>query len=83
MAIRCQFEGSNEIGVFTKLTNSYCLVGIGGTQNFYSTFEEQLGEVIPVVHASIAGCRIVALLLQGTDTVYWFPIPQQTQNCKV
>ena len=35
MALRCQFEGSNEVGVFTKLTNTYCLVGIGGTQNFY------------------------------------------------
>ena len=35
MAFRCQYEGSNEVGVFTKLTNEYVLVGSGGTQNFY------------------------------------------------
>ena len=35
MAVRTQFESTNEIGVFTKLTNSYCLVAIGGAQNYY------------------------------------------------
>ena len=35
MAIRAQFEGNNEIGVFSKLTNAYCLVAIGGSENFY------------------------------------------------
>ena len=35
MASRVQFEGNNEIGVFAKLTNSYCLVAIGGSENFY------------------------------------------------
>jgi len=27
MAVRCAFENSNEVGVFSALTNSYCLVG--------------------------------------------------------
>ena len=35
MAVRAQYEGSNEIGVFTKLTNTYCLVAIDGSENFY------------------------------------------------
>ena len=35
MAVRVQFEGNNEVGVFTKLTNAYCLVAIGGSANFY------------------------------------------------
>lgn len=35
MAVRVQFENNNEIGVFSKLTNSYCLVAIGGAENFY------------------------------------------------
>ena len=35
MASRVQFEGNNEIGVFAKLTNTYCLVAIGGSENFY------------------------------------------------
>lgn len=30
MANRCQFENSNDIGVFSKLTNKYCLVASGG-----------------------------------------------------
>lgn len=29
------FENSCEIGVFSKLTNAYCLVAIGGSENFY------------------------------------------------
>ena len=35
MACRLQFEGNNEVGVFAKLTNAYCLVAIGGSANFY------------------------------------------------
>ena len=35
MAVRAQFENSNEVGVFSKLTNAYCLVGIGASENFY------------------------------------------------
>lgn len=65
MAVRTQFEGNNEIGVFSNLTNAYCLVGIGGSANFYSLFESELADSIPVVHASIAGCRIVGNLSVG------------------
>ncbi|XP_056644065.1 eukaryotic translation initiation factor 6 [Diorhabda carinulata] len=65
MALRVQFENNNEIGVFAKLTNAYCLVGIGGSENFYSTFEGELGETIPVVHASLAGCRIIGRMCVG------------------
>ena len=54
MAVRCQFENSSEVGVFARLTNSYCLVTIGGSTNFYSSFETELGDLIPVVHCSIA-----------------------------
>ena len=53
MASRISFEGSSEIGVFTKLTNKYCLVASGGSENFYSIFDEELSAVMPVVHASI------------------------------
>ena len=35
MATRCQFANSNEVGVFAKLTNAYCLVAQGGSENFY------------------------------------------------
>lgn len=65
MAVRAQFEGNNEIGVFAKLTNSYCLVAIGGSENFYSIFEGELSESIPVVHTAIAGCRIIGRMVAG------------------
>eukprot|EP00123_Amoebidium_parasiticum_P015952 comp23217_c0_seq1/m.37809 comp23217_c0_seq1/g.37809 ORF comp23217_c0_seq1/g.37809 comp23217_c0_seq1/m.37809 type:complete len:251 (-) comp23217_c0_seq1:87-839(-) len=65
MAVRGKFENSNEVGVFAKLTNSYCLVATGGSESFYSVFEGELGDVIPVIHASVAGCRILGRLTAG------------------
>merc|ERR1712038_805245 len=65
MAVRAQFENSHEIGVFSKLTNAYCLVAIGGSETFYSVFEGELGDTIPVIHTSIAGCRIIGRLCVG------------------
>jgi translation initiation factor 6 len=65
MAIRIQFENSNDIGVFSKLTNSYCLVSNAGSENFYSNFEADLGSHIPVIHTSIGGTRIVGRLTAG------------------
>uniref|UniRef100_A0A5S6QJL3 Eukaryotic translation initiation factor 6 n=1 Tax=Trichuris muris TaxID=70415 RepID=A0A5S6QJL3_TRIMR len=65
MALRVQYENSKDVGVFARLTNSYCLVGIGGCANFYSAFEGELYDVMPVVHTSIAGCRIVGRLTVG------------------
>ena len=55
MAQRAQYENSNDIGVFAKLTNSYCLTGLGGSQNFYSVFEAELADHIPCVQTSIGG----------------------------
>ena len=65
MATRIQFENSNDIGVFAKLTNSYCLVSNAGSENFYSFFESDIGSHIPVIHTSIAGTRIVGRLVSG------------------
>ncbi|CRL01685.1 CLUMA_CG014904, isoform A [Clunio marinus] len=65
MALRAEFENSSDIGVFAKLTNTYCLTAIGGSEAFYSVFEGELSETIPVIHASIAGCRIIGRLTVG------------------
>jgi translation initiation factor 6 len=48
MATRVQYENSNEVGVFAKLTNAYCIVSTGASQNFYSAFESELADKIPV-----------------------------------
>ncbi|XP_034021801.1 eukaryotic translation initiation factor 6 [Thalassophryne amazonica] len=65
MAVRAAFEKNNEIGCFAKLSNTYCLVAVGGSENFYSVFEGELSETIPVVHASIASCRIIGRMCVG------------------
>ena len=65
MANRTNFENSNEIGCFAKLTNSYCLCASGGSENFYSVVEEILGVHIPVVHASIGNTKVIGRLTAG------------------
>lgn len=64
MAIRAQFQNSSEIGVFAKLTSSYCITGIGNPQ-FYSVFEGELADHIPVIQANIANTHIVGRLCVG------------------
>lgn len=35
MASRCQFEGSNDVGVFANLTNAYAITALGAAENFH------------------------------------------------
>lgn len=65
MALRANYESSSDIGVFAKLTNSYCITALGNSQNFFSVFEGELAEHIPVVQTSIAGTRIVGRVAVG------------------
>ncbi|GIL75611.1 hypothetical protein Vretimale_15137 [Volvox reticuliferus] len=65
MATRCQFENSNDVGVFAKLTNAYCICALGGAENFYSVFEAELSDHIPVIKSSVAGTRLVGRLTVG------------------
>ena len=58
MCTRLQFEGSNEIGVVSMLTNGYALACQGNIENFYSVLSQN-SRPHSVVHASIAGCRFV------------------------
>ena len=73
MATRLVFESSNEIGVFSMLTNKYCLVCQGGSENFYSVFEAELAEHIPVVHCSVAGGRFVGRVVAGNKNGLLLP----------
>jgi len=85
MATRAQYENNNEVGVFAKLTNSYCLVAIGGSENFYSVFESELADHIPVIHTSIAGVRIIGRLTTGNKNGLLVPsttTDQELQHIK-
>lgn len=53
--------------MFAKLTNSYCLTAIGSAENFYSVFEGQLRDHMPVIHCSIAGTRVIGRLVVGNS----------------
>lgn len=81
MAVRCQYESCNEIGVFTKLTNSYCLVGLGSASNFYSLLEDHLKEQIPVIYTSILGCRIIGTQIAANR--HGLLVPLQTTDLEL
>lgn len=65
MTLRARFESSDDIGVFACLTNAYCLVASGASQNFYSVFEQALANHIPVVYTSIGDSRVIGRLVVG------------------
>ena len=44
---------------------SYCLTAVGGSVNFYSHFEAELQDVIPIVNTTIGGTRIIGRLCAG------------------
>lgn len=69
-------------GVFSQLTNAYAVIALGGAENFYSMFESELADHIPVIKTSIAGTRLVGRMTVGnkngllvpnstTDQVGW------------
>ncbi|CDJ65959.1 eukaryotic translation initiation factor 6, putative [Eimeria necatrix] len=78
MAIRTHFESSNEVGVFAKLTNSYCLVAPGGSEHFYSAIEAELGPHIPVVQASVAGTAVIGRVCVGNK--HGLLVPSSTSD---
>jgi len=73
MATRCQFENSNDVGVFARLTNAYTVIGLGGAENFYSVFEAELADHIPVIKTSIAGTRLIGRLCVGNKNGLLLP----------
>ena len=73
MASRVSFENSTEVGVFAKLTNKYCLVASGGSENFYSVFEEELGPHMPVVHMSVGLTKLVGRMIVGNSNGVLLP----------
>ena len=47
------------------LINSYCLTALASSTNFYSVFEAELSDVIPIIHTTIGGTRIIGRLCAG------------------
>jgi translation initiation factor 6 len=78
--VRTHFENNNDIGVFSKITNSYCLVAVGGSANFYSVFEAELNDVIPVIYTSVADCRIIGRMAVGNRHGLLVPMSTSDQE---
>ncbi len=51
--------------MFANLTNAYCLIAQGAAENFFSVFEAELSDHIPVVQCSVAGTRLVGRVTVG------------------
>ncbi|KAJ5074837.1 eukaryotic translation initiation factor 6 [Anaeramoeba ignava] len=83
MAFRAQFQNSSDIGVFTRLTNKYCLIGLGGSENFYSIFEGELSDHIPVIHSTIAGTKIIGRMTTGNKNGLLLPSPTTDQELQL
>ena len=75
-----EFENSNEVGVFSTLTNSYCLISLGASSNFHSIFESELSDLIPLVPCTIAGTRIVGRLTAGNKNGLLVPTSTTDQE---
>lgn len=67
MALRAQYESNNEIGCFTKLTNTYCIVGQGASPNYYSFLQNHLSQHMPVIYASIFETRLLGVFLAANS----------------
>jgi len=65
MATRVSYEHSCDVGVFVKLTNTYCLLTQASDPSFSKVFESSLSDRIPVLSMSIAGVRPVGRLTAG------------------
>ena len=59
------FQNSNEIGVFVKLTNTYCLAPPGGSAAFYAALEQNTS--VPITKMSLAGTRIIGKISAGNS----------------
>lgn len=80
MATRLQFQNSPDIGVFSLLTNKYCIVGGGESTNFYSVFEKELNDYIPVVFASCNATKIVGSMMVGNKNGLLVPSTMTDQE---
>jgi len=78
MAHRVQFENSSEIGVFSKLTNTFCLVA--ENKLFQKTFEAELADHIPVIGTTIASTRPIGRLTIGYSRGLLLPITTTDQE---
>jgi translation initiation factor 6 len=55
------------------LTNAYCLVAMGGNENYFSVLDNEIGSYVPVIHTQIAGTRIIGRVTAGNKNGLLLP----------
>ncbi|EZG70147.1 eukaryotic translation initiation factor 6 [Gregarina niphandrodes] len=53
--------------LYARLTNNYCIVAQGPNENFYSVFEAELADRIPVVKSTIGGTSLIGSCTVGNS----------------
>ncbi|KII74181.1 Eukaryotic translation initiation factor 6 [Thelohanellus kitauei] len=80
MIHRANFQNNDEIGCYSRLTNTYCLVTYGQSQEFVSVFEAALSDYIPVVQTSIFNTTTVGTLSAGNRHGLLVPMTTSDQE---
>lgn len=81
MAIRCTFDGSNEVGVYACLTDTYCLVAADPPSDFLEVLRTGLGTAFPIVPCTIAGSRHIGEMAVGNE--HGLLVPENASNEEV
>lgn len=63
MANRVNFENSQEIGAFLKLTNAYCLISAESSESFKNAVSTNID--VPLIPMTIAGTKIIGRMCAG------------------
>lgn len=56
-----------DIGVFSILTNKYCIVHTNSSERIFSNFEANLHDIIPIVHTSVANVASIGCMAVGNS----------------
>ena len=65
MVIKIKYQKSDLIGVFVKLTNSFCIIPQDTPVNFYKTIKNEIHNNLPIISTFIFGSKSIGRLIIG------------------
>mmetsp|Transcript_51146 Transcript_51146/g.121765 ORF Transcript_51146/g.121765 Transcript_51146/m.121765 type:complete len:226 (+) Transcript_51146:548-1225(+) len=78
MVIKIDFEKSNEIGVFMKITNSFCILPYNTPAKLLKILSSELGKNFPIIKTFICNTRCIGnMIICNSKGVL---VPFQTSN---
>ncbi|KAM0677606.1 eukaryotic translation initiation factor 6 [Binucleata daphniae] len=79
MSHAINFEGSPEVGAYTLLTNSYCIIGKSVSRNYYSLFQDKIK--IPICETLVNTINTVGSLCVGN--IHGLLLPNTTTDVEM